>query len=110
MNNLRFRSVANTDNGDVGSDTIFEYYQEGNLIWADYCGGAVRKGQLVGRMDEEGGLEFVYQHIDSDGSLKAGRCHSKPIIAKGKLRGFSESWKWFSGDGSSGESEIELID
>jgi hypothetical protein len=34
-----FASVANTENGDVGDETIFHYHQHGDLVWADHAGG-----------------------------------------------------------------------
>lgn len=40
-----FRSVTNTDNGEVGADTIFHYHQSGNVVSAEYKGGSI----VVGR-------------------------------------------------------------
>ena len=36
--------VSNAADGDVGSDTVFEYHQEDDLVWAEYAGGSVRPG------------------------------------------------------------------
>jgi hypothetical protein len=43
-NNKTFVSKENTDNGEVSSQTIFKYYQEGSIVWADYSGGEIVKG------------------------------------------------------------------
>src|SRR5262245_25924380 len=44
----RFRAVSQVDGGDVGTDTIFEYHRDTDLAWAQYAGGVVRLGDLVG--------------------------------------------------------------
>ena len=36
------------DEGEASNETVFEHYQEGDLVWARYEGGAVRLGYLVG--------------------------------------------------------------
>jgi hypothetical protein len=53
-NNKTFVSKENTDNGEVSSQTIFKYYQEGSIVWADYSGGEIVKGHLIAKADEAG--------------------------------------------------------
>ena len=33
--------MINTDNGEVGADTIFHYHQSGNVVSAEYRGGSI---------------------------------------------------------------------
>jgi len=102
-----FASVANTANGDVGSETIFHYHQEGELVWADYAGGAVRKGHLLGTVSADGGLAFTYHHMRSDGARMTGECRSTlTVLDDGRYR-LDEEWRWTCGDGSRGRSTIE---
>ena len=104
-----FRSISNTENGEVGSDTVFHYHQEGSTVWADYAGGEIRRGHLIGSMLEDGRLEFLYHHVNTAGELSAGRCTSRPeALSDGRLR-FLETWQWMTGDESSGTSIIEEI-
>lgn len=42
-----FRSVTNSDNGEVGADTIFRYHQSGNVVSAECDGGDIVNGHLV---------------------------------------------------------------
>ncbi len=106
-NNRQFRTVTNTENGEVSGETRFRYHQEGNLIWAEYAGGSVRKGSIIGTVDTLGQIDMVYQHLNTTGELRTGRCHSVPEIQEnGKIR-LHETWQWTSGDASSGTSIIE---
>lgn len=107
LNNKIFVSVENTTNGEVTGDTTFLYYQEGNLVWAEYSGGSVVKGHLIATMDKDGSLDMRYHHVNKDGDLMTGVCRSTPeVLEDGRIR-FYEKWQWTSGDGSEGESIIE---
>lgn len=104
-----FRSVQNTDNGEVSGDTLFYYHQEGEMVWAEYAGGGIKKGTLIGCVTPSGELTFTYQHVNADLALRMGRCTSVPeILPDGRIR-FYEKWQWLNGDESCGESIIEEI-
>ncbi|MBA3016061.1 MAG: n-acetylglutamate synthase [Proteobacteria bacterium] len=101
-----FRSLSNTENGEVDSGTLFYYQQDNDVISANYHGGLIVKGHLVGKQLKTGQLEFVYHHINLEGKLMLGKCFSTPAITtEGKLK-YIEKWQWLSGDKSNGESEI----
>lgn len=107
--NKFFSSVSNTDNGEVSSLTIFQYHQDKDIISAEYSGGDILKGFLIGTSDDEGKLNFIYQHINKNGEIRTGKCFSTPeILPNGKIR-MQEQWKWTNGDNSTGESVIEEI-
>lgn len=104
-----FQSVSNTANGEVGEQTLFHYFQEGTIVWAEYAGGAIMKGFLIARMLENGVLDMRYEHINKEGELMTGKCCSRPeVLADGRIR-LHEKWQWTSGDLSSGESVVEEI-
>lgn len=101
--NKWFRSVSNTDNGEVGAETTFHYQQAGNVVWAEYAGGSVVKGFLLATVLPDNNLDMRYQHVNQAGELMTGRCQSTPeTLPDGRLR-LHERWQWTSGDGSSGE-------
>ena len=105
----RFRSVANTANGEVGTQTVFEYRQEGETVWATYRGGGVTLGTLVATVDGSGRLDMRYGHVNDAGELMTGVCTSTPeTLPDGRLR-LHETWRWTSGDGSSGTSVLEEL-
>ena len=101
-----FTVYENSESGEVSDQTIFSYHQKGNVIWAEYSGGSIVKGFLLGTMDEDHNLHFTYEHINNDGEKKSGSCDSTPRYENGKLR-FYESWKWMNGE--EGTSIIEEI-
>lgn len=104
-----FRSTANTANGEVTSDTIFQYHQEGNIVTAEYGGGHIIKGSLIAIVQADGSLDMRYQHVNTDGDIMTGICLSKPEqLPDGRLR-MNETWQWTSADRSSGQSTIEEV-
>lgn len=105
-----FQSIENTENGEVSSETRFHYHQEGEIISAEYFGGSIVKGHLLGKMNENGNLEFTYHHINQHGKLMIGKCTSVPTILPDNRLQYSENWQWISGDKSSGKSTIVEID
>jgi hypothetical protein len=105
----RFRSVSNSDGGDVTGDTRFDYRQQSDVVWATYAGGSVRFGALVAKADADGNLEMRYHHVSTDGTFKSGRCESRPErLPDGRLR-LHERWQWTDGAEGAGESIIEEI-
>ncbi len=104
-----FRSVTNSANGEVNADTIFHYFQQENIVWGTYEGGPIQWGTLIAKVDDDGCLEMRYQHINIQGEIMTGTCHSTPeILPDGRLR-LQEDWQWTSGDGSRGQSVVEEI-
>lgn len=100
----KFIPKMNSENGEASSQTIFTYHQNENLIWAEYNGGDILKGTLIGTVLQNGELDFVYQHINQDMMIKTGKCHSVPALSSdGKIE-LSETWEWTSGDCSKGVS------
>lgn len=101
-----FMSQSNTENGEVDAETIFHYFQENDLFWAEYSGGNILKGHMIGTVAENGELDFHYQHLNQDGQVRIGKCHSIPhILENGKIE-LQEKWQWMNGDLSAGESVV----
>lgn len=108
-NSRIFRSCANSAEGEVDARTTFRYRQMGDIVWAEYTGGKVKFGQLLGLVLPDGKLELRYQHINESGELMTGICLSTPeILTDGRIR-LHESWQWTCGDHASGDSIIEEI-
>ncbi len=106
-NNKSFRPVSNSENGETAYETVFYYQQDGNIISAEYTGGRIKKGHLMGIVDENGVIDMRYHQVNDKNELTTGICRSVPeILANGKIR-LHESWQWTSGDKSIGESILE---
>lgn len=107
--NKLFRSIRNSDTGEVGNDTIFKYTQKDNIILGTYSGGQILTGQLVAMIKDDNSLEMRYQHINVDQEFKTGICTSVPeILPTGKIR-LHETWQWTCDNHDKGESIIEEI-
>jgi hypothetical protein len=104
-----FTAVTNTDGGEVSRETLFYYHQNDDIITADYNGGMIIQGHIIGKILDTGQLDFVYHHINNNNQLMVGKCISTPeFLPDGRLK-FKEEWQWLSGDNSCGYSEIEEI-
>jgi hypothetical protein len=86
---------------------VGHYHQQDDLVWADFAGGPVRTGRLVGVRDAAGVIEAAYCQIMLDGEVVAGRCLSTPtVLGDGRVR-LTEQWR--RADGSSGVSSIQEL-
>ncbi len=102
-----FRPISNSANGETSEQTVFQYKQMGNILTAEYAGGQIQKGHLIGLVDELGNIDMRYHQVNDKGELMTGICQSTPeLLPNGKIR-LHEQWEWTSGDKSKGTSIIE---
>jgi len=103
-NNRKFRPVSNTDNGEVTTDMVFHYQQTDHILTCTYEGANIKKGHLIGLVDENGDIQMIYHQINKNGEFMTGNCNSiAEEMETGKIR-LHESWQWTSGDLSRGNS------
>ena len=105
----QFRGKSNSANGEVSPHTVFTYYQQGDRLWGEYAGGDILRGHLQGKVQPDGSLFFLYHHENTAGECMAGQCHSSPSLGENGQLLLRERWQWFTGDQSSGHSEVEEI-
>src|SRR3982751_229472 len=100
-----FRSTAAETAGAGGAGPTGHYHQRGDLVWAEFAGGRVRRGSLTGTCGPDGVLTLAYCQVLDDGEVTGGVCTSHPeTLADGRVR-LREHWHRF--DGSTGVSVIE---
>lgn len=105
--NKTFKPVQNAANGEVSSESSFQYKQKGNVVSAEYAGGEILSGHLLGLVDPEGCINMHYHHVNNEGKLMAGFCHSKPeLLPDGRIR-LHEQWQWTTGNQTKGSSILE---
>lgn len=108
-NNRLFKSISNSENGEVSNQTVFYYFHNLDVVTGTYSGGKIAFGQLMAKVLEDDSLDLRYQHINTNGQLMTGKCVSTPeILPNGKIR-LHEKWQWMCGDLSSGASIVEEI-
>lgn len=102
-----FAGVTNSGTGEVGAATRFHYRQDDDIVWAEYSGGAILRGYLVGTRTADT-LNFRYSHVSTDRLTANGVCESRiEVLDDGRVR-FHESWAWESRP-ETGTSVVEEI-
>lgn len=108
FNNKTFALIDNSNNGEVNTETTFEYQQNGDLVSADYKGGTVKYGKIIALLEDDK-LNMVYQCITTDNELKAGKAIATITFSKNNKLKLNLDWQWLTGERDSGNSEyIEL--
>ncbi|MGX2997749.1 hypothetical protein JNUCC64_26370 [Streptomyces sp. JNUCC 64] len=97
--------VADQASGQVGTLTRFAYHERDGVVWADYAGGDVVRGHLVGTRAGDR-LDFRYVQLRTDGTTASGHCLSEALVLPdGRIR-LVETWEWESAEGR-GTSVVE---
>ncbi|MDB1089887.1 hypothetical protein PJ985_20220 [Streptomyces sp. ACA25] len=100
-----FAPVADQQAGQVGTRTRFRYHQHGHQVWADYSGGDIVRGALIGTRSEDM-IDFRYVQLRTDGTTASGHCVSRIVALPGGRLRLEESWRWESQPGR-GTSIVE---
>ncbi|MGW7056380.1 hypothetical protein [Streptomyces sp. NPDC054887] len=107
LDGLVLSPVADQAPGQVGTRTRFTYHEQDGRIWAEYAGGDVVRGHLVGTREGDT-LHFRYVQLKHDGTTSSGRCASTVVgLPDGRVR-LEETWAWESQEGS-GTSVVEEL-
>ncbi|MFJ7148157.1 hypothetical protein ACIQVT_08135 [Streptomyces sp. NPDC100445] len=107
LDGLFLAPVSDQAPGQVGTRTRFAYHEDDGAVWADYAGGDVVRGHLVGTREGDR-LDFRYVQLRTDGTTASGHCVSTVVeLPDGRLR-LEETWEWESRPGS-GTSVVEQV-
>jgi len=107
LDGLVLSPVADQAPGQVGTLTRFTYHERDGRIWAEYEGGDVLHGRLVGAREGDR-LDFRYVQLRADGGTSSGHCVSRVVeLADGRVR-LEEAWEWESQEGE-GTSIVEEL-
>ncbi|MEV0693752.1 hypothetical protein [Streptomyces sp. NPDC050388] len=107
LDGLVLAPVADQAPGQVGTRTRFAYHERDGGIWAEYAGGDVVRGYLVGTREGDR-LDFRYVQLRQDGTTSSGHCVSTVVeLPDGRVR-LEETWEWESQQGS-GTSVVEQL-
>ncbi|MFD4560796.1 hypothetical protein ACFWP5_41865 [Streptomyces sp. NPDC058469] len=107
LDGLVLAPVVDQAPGQVGTRTRFAYHEEDGRIWAEYAGGDVVRGRLVGTRAGDR-LDFRYVQLGTDGTTSSGHCVSDVVeLPDGRIR-LDETWEWESRAGN-GTSAVEQV-
>lgn len=107
LHNVIMNVIETSENGVVNKDTLFTFQQRNTLVSAEYSGGKIAKGYLVGSLINNV-LTFTYCQIQDDGTLDNGKSCAELEIRDGKLR-LIEYFEWTSRPGERGVNIFEEI-
>lgn len=92
-----------------GEAPVARYRQDGDLVWAEFAGGDVRRGALAGTCAPDGTLEFAYSMVLTGGEVVSGCSISSPeVLADGRIR-LHERFERYGRNAATGASCIEEI-
>jgi hypothetical protein len=98
----RFRALGG------GDGTFAEYRQRGNLVFAVFEGGHVRRGTITGTCDGQGTLRLAYTMVLETGEVIAGHSTNTPQWIDGVLV-LREVWERYGEHAATGVSYLEEI-
>ncbi len=103
-----FRSSA-VETASAGDVPVGRYHQDGDTVWADFDGGRVVRGYLVGRRTDDDSLDLAYCQVLADATVVSGRVRSTPeLLPDGRVR-LREEWERYGPHASRGVSVIEEV-
>jgi hypothetical protein len=95
--------------GDDGG-TVAVYHQDGDVVWAEFTGGPVRRGSLNGTRRPDGTLHLGYTIVLDTGDVVCGRTVNTPeLVPDGRIR-LHERWERYGPHADSGTSYVEEVD
>lgn len=109
LDSVKMNVIKTAETGVVNHETIFLFSQKEGVVSAEYQGGKIRKGFLVGNLSEENELQFSYCQMQLDGKLDNGL--STCQLSKnenGKLI-LTEHFEWKSRPGEFGTNVFQEL-
>ncbi|MEU3623887.1 hypothetical protein BS329_08520 [Amycolatopsis coloradensis] len=91
------------------AEAIAVYRQEGDVVWAEFAGGDVRRGSIAGTQRENGALDLGYTIVLATGEVICGRTVNTPEVAEdGRLR-LREAWERYGPHAATGVSYLDEV-
>lgn len=97
LHGLIMNAVETDPCGVISSETIFEFEQIDTFVTAQYKGGKIRQGYLVGNLSVNK-LDFRYCQIQVDGTLDSGSSQCDVLLSDGLVQ-INEYFSWESREG-----------
>jgi GNAT superfamily N-acetyltransferase len=100
FHNKQFDVVVNDGvDVEVTTDTVFNFYQNGALLYAEYKGGKVKYGEIFGLIDGAS-VQFYYSQVNIEGGTNSGSSTDEiKVLQQNKLQ-LIDSWAWKNKSGT----------
>lgn len=109
LDKIRMNVIKTAANGVVNHETIFLFSQKNNVVTAEYAGGKIRMGFLVGKFPTENQLAFSYCQMQTDGTLDNGVSLCELSKNKNGEITLTEHFEWKSRPGEFGTNIFQEI-
>ncbi len=103
LTGVSFRLQSNTAEGAVDSTTVLYFWQNDNVVSAEYEGMNVEDGHIVGHINGDE-VKLLYHCIVGKQELKAGQATGKITRTEDNRMQLELQWQWLTGDKASGTS------
>jgi hypothetical protein len=91
------------------SGAVAVYHQDGDVVWVEVAGGAVRRGSLNGTRSQDGTLQLGYAIVLDTGDLICGRTVNTPEVGEdGRVR-LHEDWERYAPQAAVGQGYLEEV-
>ena len=97
LDSVRMRVVAVGSTDGIDSDTVFTFHQLGTNVWAEYRGGNIAQGFLVGALDSSA-LAFDYIQLTCSGRRDKGASRCELTLSEDGRWRLTERFQWASRD------------
>ncbi len=78
---------------EVNTETIFNFYQNGELIYAEYKGGKVNYGEIFGLIENDT-VQFYYSQVNFEGGKNKGSSMDEIKILDNNKIQLIDRWEW----------------
>lgn len=99
----RFRKAGANDGTEA------RYQQDGDLVWANFTGGRVRRGTVTGTCRPDGTLRLAYTMVLVDGAVIAGHTTNTPQPSEDGRLVLREEWERYGEHAETGVSYLEEV-
>lgn len=103
LNNKQFITVGN-EHGLSSSETIFQYFQSGEVITGEYRGGEIVEGRFVGKFTPPARIELLFHCVTKTSELLSGKSSGIVSVGEGGKLKLIFDWQWLHGATGGGTS------
>ncbi|GAB6900181.1 hypothetical protein [Kineosporia succinea] len=92
-----------------GDGVVSRYRQSGDLVWAEFTGGPVRRGTITGTCGPDGTLRLAYTLVLETGEVISGATVNVPQRRPDGSLLLREEWERFGEHAATGVSYLEEV-
>ena len=108
LNNKRFIASQN-DHGLSTAETVFHYFQSGEVITGQYRGGQIVEGNFVGKFIAANKIELRFQCLTKSFELLSGKSIGFISVLLNDKLALTFNWSWLEQSSEGGTSSyVEL--